>query len=90
MKKWKAGDVPDSIFDKENQVLDTENDEGLKSGPDCCKCGMVCKDLCHLKKHILSHYYKNFYDVLPSNKPYECPVCNKTNRDRITLVSLRP
>ncbi len=80
MKKWKAGDVPDSIFDKENQVLDTENDENmppqgfvqqLKSGPDCCKCGMVCKDLCHLKKHILSHYYQKFYAVLPSNKPYE-------------------
>ena len=85
-KKWKAGDVPDSIFDKENQVLDTENYEGLKSGPDCCKCGIKCKDLCHLKKHILSHYYKNFYDVLPSNKPYECPVCAKTHRDRITLV----
>ena len=56
------------------------------SGPDCCKCGLVCKDLSHLKNHILSHFYQNFYAVLPSNKPYECPVCSKLNRDRITLT----
>ena len=28
-KKWKAVDVPGSNFDKENQVLDTENDENM-------------------------------------------------------------
>ena len=56
------------------------------SGPDCCKCGLVCKDLSHLKNHILSHYYSNVYAVLPSNKPFECPVCSKLNRDRITLT----
>ena len=56
-------------------------------GPICCFCGEVCKDNNHLKNHVLSHYYQDFYNYLPDQKPFECPVCGKKpNRDRITLI----
>ena len=57
-----------------------------EGGPECFKCGQVCKDNANLKNHVLSHYYQVFYDVLPDSKPYECTICDKPNRDRITLV----
>ena len=49
-------------------------------------CGEVCKDNNHLKNHVLSHYYQDFYVYLPDKKPFECPHCKKPNRDRITLI----
>ena len=57
-----------------------------ESGPECFKCGQICKDNSNLKNHVLSHYYQVFYEVLPDSKPYPCPDCGNTSRDRITLV----
>ena len=57
-----------------------------EGGPECFKCGQVCKDNSNLKNHVLSHYYQVFYEVLPDSKPYPCPLCESTSRDRITLV----
>merc|ERR1719232_1536923 len=57
-----------------------------EGGPECFKCGQVCKDNSNLKNHVLSHYYQVFYEVLPDSKPYPCPICESTSRDRITLV----
>jgi len=56
------------------------------AGPECPKCGQVCKDYSNLKNHVLSHYYKMFYMVLPQCKPFPCPICGHCNRDRITMV----
>merc|ERR1719186_1918590 len=56
------------------------------AGPECPKCGQVCKDHSNLKNHVLSHYYKMFYMVLPQCKPFPCPICGHCNRDRITMV----
>ena len=69
-------------FASQGTVKAHEND----GGPECFKCGQVCKDNSNLKNHILSHYYQVFYDVLPDSKPYPCPICESTSRDRITLV----
>ena len=55
-------------------------------GPKCPKCPLICKDKNNLRNHVLSHYYQTFYAVLPSSKPFECPECDKPNRDRITLA----
>ena len=55
-------------------------------GPECFKCGQICKDNSNLKNHVLSHYYQVFYEVLPDSKPYPCPDCDSKSRDRITLV----
>ena len=43
------------------------------NGPPCFKCDVVCKDMSHLKNHILSHFYDQFYAILPGSKPYQCP-----------------
>jgi len=65
-----------------NQVKEHDNPDG----PTCPKCNQVCKDNANLKNHLLSHFYLQFYELLPSSKPYPCPVCEKPSRDRITLV----
>ena len=54
-------------------------------GQECFKCGQVCSNA-NLKNHILSHYYKVFFPILPDRKPYQCPTCHVISRDRITLV----
>jgi len=69
-------------FASQGTVKAHDND----GGPECFKCGQVCKDNSNLKNHVLSHYYQVFYDVLPDSRPFECPLCDKPNRDRITLV----
>ena len=69
-------------FASQGTVKAHEND----GGPECFKCGQVCKDNSNLKNHILSHYYQVFYEVLPDSKPYPCPICDSHSRDRITLV----
>ena len=40
----------------------------------------------NFRNHVLSHYYKIFHPHLPSSKPYKCPLCQKPNRDKATLV----
>eukprot|EP00092_Neocalanus_flemingeri_P031244 GFUD01033937.1.p1 GENE.GFUD01033937.1~~GFUD01033937.1.p1 ORF type:complete len:2371 (-),score=719.51 GFUD01033937.1:118-7230(-) len=56
------------------------------SGPVCFKCNAVCKDNSNYKNHILSHYYREFDPHVPQIKPFECPVCQKPSRDKITLI----
>jgi hypothetical protein len=53
---------------------------------DCYNCGKDCKNRAELKHHVLSHFYPEFYAVLPSGKPFSCPVCSNVSRDRISLV----
>jgi len=55
-------------------------------GPECPKCKQICKDNSNLRNHVLSHYYHVFYDILPTCKPFECPICGNSSRDRITMV----
>jgi len=81
-KKEKKTGTHGGGFLKEGTVQAHEND----SGPECFKCGQICKDNSNLKNHVLSHYYQTFYDVLPDSKPFPCPICNNTSRDKITMV----
>jgi len=56
------------------------------TGPRCFKCDQVCKDNSNYKNHILSHYYREFDKHIPQIKPFECPICSKPSRDKITLI----
>jgi len=52
----------------------------------CHKCGRISKSLCYHKRHVLSHFYKVFDNVLPNSRPFLCPICNKCSRDKTTLI----
>jgi len=71
-----------TAFPSQGTVAAHDND----SGPECPKCGQVCKDNSNLKNHVLSHYYQVFYNVLPDSKPFPCPICGNCSRDKITMV----
>ena len=72
------------------------DDVGLHEGNSnmnfqCPKCGKGFRFgrlnyIASLRRHILSHYHKEFYKVLPDCKPYPCPICGKCKRDRVTLA----
>ena len=96
-KKFKDEPVRKKSLDDDEKIKKSGNTLGFaaqgtvkahdnEGGPECFKCGQVCKDNSNLKNHVLSHYYQVFYDVLPDSKPYPCPICGNTSRDRITLV----
>lgn len=52
----------------------------------CFNCGLDSKSKSDLKNHVLSHYYGDFYAILPASKPFTCPTCSLESRDRISLV----
>merc|ERR1711892_511816 len=52
----------------------------------CYNCGLDSKSKGDLKNHVLSHYYADFYAILPASKPFTCPTCSMESRDRISLV----
>jgi len=52
----------------------------------CYSCGLDSKSKVDLKNHVLSHYYADFYAILPASKPFTCPTCSMESRDRISLV----
>ena len=81
-KPEKSSAVSGGGFASQGTVKTHDNE----TGPECFKCGQICKDNSNLKNHVLSHYYQVFYEVLPDSKPYPCPDCDSTSRDRITLV----
>ena len=40
-----------------------------------------------LKNHVLSHFYRDVsFQNLPTTQPFECLICNKAHRDRISLI----
>ena len=69
---------------------DNVKDKHKKNVRTCPKCRLMFKDKRRshegLNRHVLSHYYQVFFDVLPRCKPFPCPICGKFNRDRFTLV----
>ena len=52
----------------------------------CPKCDLLCKDVPHLKNHVVTHFKDIFYSILPNIKPYQCPECSKILRDIIGLT----
>ena len=56
------------------------------SGRQCLLCPQVEKDKGAMKNHIVNHYKAQLYLSLPTAKPFECPDCEKPNRDKVTLV----
>ena len=50
-------------FSARGSVMEHE----VSNGPQCFKCGAVCKDKAHYRNHLLSHYYRYisyFYTTL--------------------------
>ncbi len=81
VKKDKASPDKSHIYVPSGH-LKVQYSDGLQ----CLKCDAMCKDLSHLKNHLLSHFYPEFYALLPSSKPFPCPICEKEFRDRISLL----
>merc|ERR1712130_488557 len=57
-----------------------------EAGPECFKCGQVCKNNSNLRNHVLSHYYRIFDPLIPQAKPFPCPEGEKPSRDKITMI----
>ena len=41
----------------------------------------------NFKWHVLSHFYRDvIFQHLPTSNPFKCNICDKANRDRISLI----
>ena len=85
VKKKKPSSDSTSPSKKSTSMTSVQTHDNA-DGPICPKCEIVCKDFGNLKNHLLSHFYPQFYELLPGSKPFPCPICEKENRDRITLL----
>ena len=83
--KLNADGTPRSKEHKETKMGSVQKHDN-ETGPECFKCGQVCKDTANLRNHVLSHYYRVFDPLIPQVKPFPCPVCEKPSRDKITLI----
>jgi len=86
IKDGEDGDSPETPKVKKNTKMGSVQLHDNVSGPVCFKCSVVCKDNSNYKNHILSHYYREFDPHIPQAKPFECPICEKPSRDKITLI----
>jgi hypothetical protein len=84
IKKPKLDDAK-STMKKPKLVRDSVGGGGA-TGFVCVECGVECKDRSHLRNHLLAHFYNKFDPFLPADRPFACPECGHTNRDRITLI----
>merc|ERR1712181_123317 len=69
-----------------NTKMGSVQEHTNEAGPECFKCGQVCKDNSNLRNHVLSHYYRIFDPLIPQAKPFPCPECDKPSRDKITMI----
>merc|ERR1719239_1209376 len=69
-----------------NTKMGSVQEHSNEAGPECFKCGQVCKDNSNLRNHVLSHYYRIFDPLIPQTKPFPCPECDKPSRDKITMI----
>merc|ERR1719266_2983907 len=69
-----------------NTKMGSVQEHDNEAGPECFKCGQVCKDNSNLRNHVLSHYYRIFDPLIPQVKPFPCPECEKPSRDKITMI----
>merc|ERR1719341_1483196 len=69
-----------------NTKMGSVQEHTNEAGPECFKCGQVCKDNSNLRNHVLSHYYRIFDPLIPQVKPFPCPECDKPSRDKITMI----
>merc|ERR1712130_748127 len=69
-----------------NTKMGSVQEHDNEAGPECFKCGQVCKDNSNLRNHVLSHYYRIFDPLIPQAKPFPCPECEKPSRDKITMI----
>merc|ERR1719239_445887 len=69
-----------------NTKMGSVQEHTNEAGPECFKCGQVCKDNSNLRNHVLSHYYRIFDPLIPQTKPFPCPECDKPSRDKITMI----
>ncbi len=82
-KRRISSGTDDFLASDSEEKVERKEENNLK----CFKCDKACNSAPNLRNHILSHYYKVFFAVLPARKPFSCPDCNYTRaRDRITLV----
>ena len=90
--KKKPGKPPKSAFsakkDKEGPAKKPRGSSSVPegSGRQCLRCPKIEKDKGAMKNHIINHYKDQMFLLLPTAKPFECPDCEKPNRDKITLV----
>ena len=64
--------------------------ESLKQGGGsdfgCRFCEETFDKTANLRNHVLNHFKEPLMELLPNKKPYDCPMCSTTSRDKITLL----
>ena len=61
-------------------------DDDGGSGFGCILCDYSCDKHANLKNHVLNHFKDQLCEKLPSSKPYSCPECKSSSRDKVTLM----
>lgn len=59
---------------------------GGEGGVGCLLCPETFDKAQNLKNHVANHYKAELFAQLPEKKPFSCPDCYATSRDRITLM----
>ena len=52
----------------------------------CRVCQEIKSNASNLRNHALNHFKEPLLKLLPTSKPFKCPICNNPNRDQTTLL----
>jgi len=72
--------------DSSNKRKRDSGGEGDAANLKCFNCGIENNSKTELKNHVLTHYYSDFYAILPASKPFTCPTCSLESNNKIALV----
>eukprot|EP00092_Neocalanus_flemingeri_P036324 GFUD01039546.1.p1 GENE.GFUD01039546.1~~GFUD01039546.1.p1 ORF type:complete len:744 (+),score=250.90 GFUD01039546.1:103-2232(+) len=81
-----VADETEEVVDIKKDAKRKRNDSGDIENLTCYNCGLESKSRSDLKNHVLTHFYADFYALLPASKPFTCPTCSLESRDKNSLV----
>ena len=53
---------------------------------ECRFCDEIKSNALNLRNHALNHFKEPLLKLLPSKKPFKCPICENSSRDLTTLL----
>lgn len=78
--------VHGKVFEMTNLTPDELKYPKKNQSFDCLKRDRKFKNRLNMRRHLLTHYYNIIFKILPTTKPFVCPVCERTFCDRLTLA----